>query len=120
MEVTTFDVMNTFGKDGKTKMLKSVPAINQCIKTLLLAERGELMGDPVFGLNFRDYTYKLNTYVVRDLVSDEITNSILKYDKRINEVNNTISSSEDVAIIDITYAIDTQIANLTLTITEEV
>ena len=120
MDVSTFDVMETFGADGKTKMLKSFPAMHQCVRVILLTERGELFGDPSFGMNFRDFQYKLNTYVIRDLVSDEITRSILRFDDRILTVNNTITPVEAAANILVQYSVGNEVSDLTLTIEEGV
>lgn len=120
MNVTTFDLLNTFGTDGKTKMLQGAPAVNQCLKTLLLAERGELFGDPVFGMNFKEYGHRLNTYVIRDMVSDEITRSILRYDARIESTENELSNVEATVIINVGYRIKTETGTVTIQVSEEV
>ena len=120
MNVTTFDLLNTFGTDGKTKMLQGAPAVNQCLKTLLLADRGELFGDPVFGMNFKEYGHRLNTYVIRDMVSDEVTRSILRYDARIETTENELSNAEAAVLINVGYRIKTETGNLTIMVSEEV
>lgn len=44
----------------------------QNIKLALASVRGELLGDPYFGMLIQQYTYEPNSYVLRDIIADMI------------------------------------------------
>ncbi len=44
----------------------------QNIKLALGSVRGELLGDPYFGMLIQQYTYEPNSYILRDIIADMI------------------------------------------------
>lgn len=48
----------------------------QNVKLLLLSERGELFGDPYFGLLLKHYMYNQNNYILKDMIIDMIYTQI--------------------------------------------
>ncbi len=62
-------------KSSTTQVWKSTEAdqaTKQNIKLLLKSERGELIGDPYFGLLLRHYLFNQNNYVLKDQIIDMI------------------------------------------------
>ena len=47
-------------------------ATTQNVKLLLASVRGELLGDPYFGLLLKKYTFDQNNYILRDMLIDMI------------------------------------------------
>ena len=55
-----------------TLVVKDKDASMQDLKLLLASEKGELFGDPFFGVRIKKYTFNQNNYVLRDILVDEI------------------------------------------------
>lgn len=51
-------------------------ATEQSLKLLLQTERGELFGDPYFGLLLKHYLFNQNNYILRDAIIDIIYTQI--------------------------------------------
>jgi hypothetical protein len=47
-------------------------ATAQNLKLVLHSMRGELLGDPYFGLSCREYMFDQNNYILRDAIADMI------------------------------------------------
>jgi hypothetical protein len=47
-------------------------ATAQNLKLVLLSMRGELLGDPYFGMLLKQYTFEQNSYILRDILADLI------------------------------------------------
>lgn len=54
-------------------------ATMQNTKLLLHTERGEMLGDPYFGLLLRHYFFEQNNYVLRDQIIDMIYTQLAKF-----------------------------------------
>jgi len=63
---------NIFESTSSTKVVKDKEASMQDLKLLLASEKGELFGDPFFGIRIKKYTFNQNNYVLRDILVDEI------------------------------------------------
>ena len=48
----------------------------QDLKLLLASEKGELFGDPYFGVRIKRYTFNQNNYILRDILVDELFSQI--------------------------------------------
>lgn len=59
-----------------TDVKKGYDATLECLKLLLMTERGSLFGDPEFGIRLRRFWYDQNSYVLRDILIDEIFDQI--------------------------------------------
>ena len=60
---------------NSTRVWKSsehLDATKQNTKLLLHTTRGELFGDPYFGLMFKRYLFDQNSYILRDVIIDMI------------------------------------------------
>lgn len=55
-----------------TNVVKDYDATLQDVKLLLCSEKGELFGDPFFGIRLKRYMFNQNNYVLRDILIDEI------------------------------------------------
>lgn len=55
-----------------TLVVKDKDASMQDLKLLLASEKGELFGDPFFGIRIKKYTFNQNNYILRDILVDEI------------------------------------------------
>lgn len=51
-------------------------ATEQNLKLTLLSMRGELLGDPYFGMVLQQYTFDQNSYVLRDILADMVYTQI--------------------------------------------
>lgn len=47
-------------------------ATGQNLKLTLASMRGELLGDPYFGMLLQQYMFNQNSYILRDIISDMI------------------------------------------------
>ena len=59
-----------------TNVVEGKAASAQDLLLLLSSEKGELLGDPFFGVRLKRYIYDQNNYVLRDILSDEIFTQI--------------------------------------------
>ena len=60
---------------NSTNVIKStdyLASTKQNMKLLLATERGELFGDPYFGLMIKHYLFDQNNYILRDAIIDMI------------------------------------------------
>jgi phage baseplate assembly protein W len=75
---------------SKDKGLTSDDASRECISLLLYSEKGELFGDPQFGIRLKRYTYEQNNYILRDILIDEIYEQLNLFCPQINVVRSDI------------------------------
>ena len=59
-----------------TLVVKDKDASMQDLKLLLASEKGELFGDPFFGVRIKKYTFNQNNYILRDILVDELFTQI--------------------------------------------
>ncbi len=59
-------------KSCSTTVVRDKDASTQDMKLLLASEKGELFGDPFFGIRIKKYTFNQNNYILRDILVDEI------------------------------------------------
>ena len=57
---------------NSTNTVKDMEATRQNTLLLLRSEKGELFGDPYFGLRLKRYIFEQNNYILRDVIIDEI------------------------------------------------
>lgn len=57
---------------NSTRLVEDLAATKQNLKTLLYSEKGELFGDPYFGIRLKNYIYEQNNYILKDIIIDEI------------------------------------------------
>ena len=57
---------------NSTNIKKDFDATRQNAVLLLCCKKGELFGDPYFGLRLKKYLYDQNNYILKDIIIDEI------------------------------------------------
>ena len=57
---------------NSTNITKDLDATKQNTLLLLHSEKGELFGDPYFGIRLKRYLYEQNNYILKDVIIDEI------------------------------------------------
>ena len=63
-------------KGNSTLIVKDLEASKQSLKLTLSSEKGEMLGDPVFGTDFRKYYFEQNSAITEDLIIDDIYTTI--------------------------------------------
>ena len=74
--------MNSLGfpkifKGNSTIIEEGIKSSKVCVYLLLNTEKGELFGDPDFGIRIKRYTFEQNNYILRDVLRDEIFEQLL-------------------------------------------
>lgn len=64
-------------KGNSTIIETGIKASKVCVYLLLNSEKGELFGDPNFGIRIKRYTFEQNNYILRDILRDEIFEQLL-------------------------------------------
>ena len=88
--------MNSIGfphmfNTGNTIVVKdSNKATLQDIGLLLSSEKGELFGDPFYGIRLKRFVFEQNNYVLRDILIDEIYTQLLAFQPQITVKRNDI------------------------------
>lgn len=67
----------------------------QSAQLLLQTERGELFGDPYFGLLIRHYMFDQNDYVLRDVIVDMVYQQIALFLPQLKIDRNDIEIAQD-------------------------
>jgi len=62
-----------------TKVVKEYDATSQDLVLLLKSEKGELIGDPFFGIRLKRYIFNQNSSILRDVLIDEIYSQLLVF-----------------------------------------
>lgn len=57
---------------NSTRIIKDLDATKQNAILLLKSEKGELFGDPFFGIRLKKYLFNQNNVILRDIIVDEI------------------------------------------------
>jgi phage baseplate assembly protein W len=60
-------------------VVKDGDASKQDLKLLLGSEKGELLGDPFYGIRIKKYAFNQNNYVLRDVLVDEIYSQLATF-----------------------------------------
>jgi phage baseplate assembly protein W len=70
-------------------------ATKQNTKLLLRCERGELIGDPYFGLLLKHFMFDPNSYVLRDQIIDMIYTQLAQFIPQVKVERKNISVYQD-------------------------
>ena len=57
---------------NSTRIIKDLDATKQNAVLLLKSEKGELFGDPFFGIKLKRYLFNQNNTILKDIIIDEI------------------------------------------------
>ena len=85
---------NMFSKMS-TYVISDHAATSQNLKSLLLSERGELVGDPYFGVKLKRYLYDQNNYVLKDILIDELYTQIATFMPQLKIRRQDITIDQD-------------------------
>ena len=97
-----FSVIN-----GNTDIDKLDTSINRSIALILLTAKGEVFGNPEFGSDIRKFLFESYNDNLKELIIDEIIDSVSKWEDRIIINRSDISiEQEDLALkIHISYTL---------------
>ncbi len=84
---------------SSTSVVEGREASSQDLKLLLRSEKGELFGDPFFGILLKRYVFEQNSYVLRDVLIDEIYSQIKAFAPQIQVNRNDIKLVQEGARI---------------------
>ena len=74
-----------------TNVIEGLDAIKQNISLLLSSEKGELLGDPYYGVRLKYYFYDQNNYVLKDILLDEIYTALVLFMPQLSLTRNDIT-----------------------------
>lgn len=74
-----------------TNVIEGMDAIKQNISLLLSSEKGELLGDPYYGVRLKYYFYDQNNYVLKDILLDEIYTALVLFMPQLSLTRNDIT-----------------------------
>lgn len=67
----------------------------QNVKLLLKTERGQLFGDPYFGILLKQYLFDQNNYILRDILTDVIYTQLVLFIPQLHIERRDISITQD-------------------------
>jgi phage baseplate assembly protein W len=79
------------GPDGRLAWSSGEPNVRECIRVLLLTEPGERVMRPQFGCGLRQYLFEPNTPTTRELIRQEITDAINRWEPRVRVQQVTVT-----------------------------
>lgn len=118
----SLDWPNIFSRT-KTNLLQDKQAALNNLKLVLGSCKQQLLGDPFFGTQLRNYFFMPNSIWVRDLTIDTIYEAIKRYVPQIvtDRKNISIEQSQSVLYITIVfqYIIDKQLDTVNIELIEQ-
>lgn len=78
-----------------TNVVEGKAASAQDLVLLLSSEKGELLGDPFFGVRLKRYLYDQNNYVLRDILADEIFTQIRTFAPQLTVNRDDIAITQE-------------------------
>lgn len=82
---------------NSTKIVKNLSATKQNALLLLYSEKGELFGDPYFGIRLKRYLYDQNNYILKDVIIDEIYTQLALFMPQLKVNRNDIKIIQERA-----------------------
>lgn len=99
-----------FNLSSTVVITDSHKATQRNLKSLLLSEKGELFGDPFFGLRLKKYLFNQNDSVLKDIIIDEIYTQIALFMPQLtcnrNDITIIQKDARLIASIKVTNKID--------------
>ena len=92
MNTTSFPKMF---RSNSTVIKHNLDASKECLYLLLSSEKGELLGDPEFGVRIKRYTFEQNNYVLKDILIDEIFTQINLFCPQLQVSRNDIEITQE-------------------------
>lgn len=88
---------------NSTNTVKDLEATTQNTLLLLKSEKGEFVGDPYFGIKLKRYLYNQNSYILRDIIIDELYTQIALFLPQLTVSRNDIKLVRDRAKLICTF-----------------
>lgn len=108
---------------NSTKLVKDDDATLNNLHLLLSSECGELFGDPDFGVRIKKYTFNQNSYVLKDILIDELYAQITTFCPQVYLSRDNIEITQDGhrlnAKITVRNKLDYQLNTYNLVLLEE-
>ncbi len=82
-----------------TNIVKDFNATKQNTILLLSSEKGELFGDPYFGIRLKRYLFEQNNYILKDIIIDEIYTQLALFMPQLKVERKDIKIVQDRAKI---------------------
>ena len=82
---------------NSTRIKKDIEGTKQNCKLLLSSEKGELFGDPYFGIRLKKYLFNQNNPILKDLIIDEIYTQIALFLPQVRVERKDIHIWQDMA-----------------------
>lgn len=90
-------------KGNSTIISTDLNATKQNTLLLLQSEKGELFGDPYYGLRLKRYIYDQNNYILKDIIIDEIYTQLALFMPQLIVKRNDIKITQDRAKLICTF-----------------
>ena len=84
---------------NSTRMVKDLAASKQNTLLLLKSEKGELFGDPFFGIRLKKYLFNQNNGILKDIIIDEIYTQIAIFLPQVKVNRSDIEIIQDRGIL---------------------
>ena len=94
---------------NSTNIKKDFEATKQNTLLLLHSEKGELFGDPYFGIRLKRYLYDQNNYILKDIIIDEIYTQLALFLPQLAVSRRDINIVQERAILYCTFKAVNQI-----------
>lgn len=78
-----------------TNVVEGKQASAQDLVLLLSSEKGEMLGDPFFGIRLRRYLFEQNNQILRDVLEDEIFSQIRVFAPQLTVNRDDISITQE-------------------------
>lgn len=82
---------------NSTNVTVDFDATRQNLLLLLHSEKGELFGDPYYGIRLKRYLYEQNDYILKDIIIDEIYTQLALFMPQLIVKRNDINLVADRA-----------------------
>jgi phage baseplate assembly protein W len=85
------------GPDGRLAWSSGEANVRECIRVLLLTEPGERVMREQYGCGLRQYLFEPNTPTTRELIRQQITDAINRWEPRVRVQQVTVTQDPDDA-----------------------
>lgn len=88
---------------NSTNIAKDFKATKQNTLLLLHSEKGELFGDPYFGIRLKRYLFDQNNYILKDIIIDEIYTQLALFLPQLTVNRRDINIIQERAVLYCTF-----------------
>ena len=88
---------------NSTNTIRDLDATKQNTLLLLKSEKREFVSDPYFGLRFKRYLFNQNSYILKDIIIDEIYTQLALFMPQLTIKRNDINLIRDRAKLICTF-----------------